>query len=136
MLFQLKKSGKKRLVRNLAGIHEELERMGIFVSVSTMACTAQEALEIYGQRDAIEKCLMAGKTNVEMDKICSQTSNAMKGRFSVSFVALIRLSELKRRQRDTPAVGKARAGGPFEDSVLRAKLWRSHQGNREGNELS
>lgn len=89
--------GKCRLIRNDAAIARELERTGLFASVSTMECSTRFALDTYGQRDSVEKCFMAGKTDLNMDVLRAHSTHTMEGRFIVSFAALTILCELKRR---------------------------------------
>lgn len=54
-------------------------------------------LDTYGQRDCVEKCFMAGKTDLTMDVLRAHSTQTMKGRFIVSFAALTLLSEIRRR---------------------------------------
>lgn len=88
------------LVRDYDAINQATRYFGFFASVSTMECTAQEALETYGKRDLIEKCFEAGKTSVNMDVIRSHTDATISGRFVVSFIALTILSALRNRMRE------------------------------------
>ena len=89
--------GTCRLVRDNDAIAHELERTGLFASVSTMECSTQFALDTYGQRDCVEKCFMAGKTDLNMDVLRAHSTQTMNGRFIVSFVALTILCEIRRR---------------------------------------
>lgn len=91
--------GVSTLVRDHDAINSAIRYMGFFASVSTMECTAQEAIETYRQRDAIEKCFQAGKSDVSMDVIRSHSETTMKGRFIISFIALTILCELRRRMK-------------------------------------
>lgn len=91
--------GQSQLVRNHDAIDAAIRYMGCFASVSTMECTAQQAIETYRQRDAIEKCFQAGKSDISMDVIRSHSELTMKGRFIISFIALTILCELRRRMK-------------------------------------
>lgn len=104
--------GKCRLVQNADAVSRQIKRLGIFASVSTMECSAAFALETYGQRDGVEKCFLAGKTNLNMDVIRSHSTKTMQGRFIVSFVALTLLCELKRRMADPASIRKKKDGEP------------------------
>lgn len=82
---------------NNDAIAHQLERTGLFASVSTMKCTTQFALDTYGQRDCVEKCFMAGKTDINMDVLRAHSTQTMTGRFIVSFAALTLLCKIRRR---------------------------------------
>ena len=53
----------------------------------------------YHNRDNIEKCFKAGKSDINMDAIRAHSAATMKGRFIVSFCALTILYERRRRMR-------------------------------------
>ena len=91
--------GECELQRNYDAINAESRYFGFFASVSTMKCDAQTAIETYSRRDAIEKCFMAGKTDVNMKTVRSYSEATVKGRFIVSFVALCIICEVRRRMR-------------------------------------
>ncbi len=59
-----------------------------------MPCTAQEAIEIYGTRDLIEKTFKAGKSTADMSVVRSHRENTAEGKFIISFVAMTILSRL------------------------------------------
>ena len=67
---------------------------GFFCNVTTMHCTAQEAIEIYGTRDLIEKTFKAGKNSADMSVVRSHREDTAEGRFIISFVAMTILSRL------------------------------------------
>ena len=54
-------------------------------------------LDTYGQRDSVEKCFMAGKTDLNMDVLHAHSTYTMEGCFIFSFATLTILCELKRR---------------------------------------
>ena len=91
--------GQCQLQRNYDAINEQTRYFGFFASVSTMSCDAQTAIETYSRRDAIEKCFMAGKADVNMKTVRSHSEATVKGRFIVSFLALCIISEVRRRMR-------------------------------------
>ena len=91
--------GECELQRNYDAINAESRYFGFFASVSTMQCDAQTAIETYSRRDAIEKCFMAGKTDVNMKTVRSHSESMVKGRFIVSFLALCIICEVGRRMR-------------------------------------
>ena len=67
---------------------------GFFCNITTMPCTAQEAIEIYGTRDLIEKTFKAGKSSADMSVVRSHREDTAEGRFIISFVAMTILSRL------------------------------------------
>lgn len=87
------------LVRDDDAINEASQYFGLFASVSTMPCNAQTAIETYSNRDSIEKCFKAGKSDISLDTIRSHTDATMVGRLIVSFCALTILCELRRRMK-------------------------------------
>lgn len=89
--------GTCSLERDYDAINAATRYFGFFASVSTMPCDAQAAIETYHNRDNIEKCFKAGKSDINMDAIRSHSDATMKGRFIVSFCALTMLCELRRR---------------------------------------
>lgn len=91
--------GTCSLERNYDAINAASRYFGFFASVSTMPCDAQTAIETYHNRDNIEKCFKAGKSDINMDAVRSHSDATMKGRFIVSFCALTILCELRRRMR-------------------------------------
>ena len=98
-------------------VNQGIRYTGLFCNVTTMECTAAEAMTEYRARDGIEKTFKAGKTNLEMDVIRAHTNSVMEGRFIVSFVALSILNELKRRMKKVSgktAVAKELKGMTFE----------------------
>lgn len=101
--------GTCELVRDYDVINDVSRYFGFFASVSTMKCDAQTAIETYHNRDNIEKCFKAGKSDINLDAIRSHTEATMKGRFIVSFCALTILCELRRRMK-SPFFEKSKAG--------------------------
>ena len=72
---------------------------GIFCNVTTMPCSAQEAMTTYRTRDVIEKAFKGGKTNIDFDGVRAHGESTMEGRFVVGFVALSVLTELYGRMK-------------------------------------
>ena len=64
--------GTCSLERDYDAINAATRYFGFFASVSTMPCDAQAAIETYHNRDNIEKCFKAGKSDINMDAIRSQ----------------------------------------------------------------
>ena len=92
--------GRCTLERDYDKLNEAPRCFGFFACVSTMKCDAQQAIETFHDRDDVEQCFKAGRSDCNMDTIHSQTQTTMTGCFFVSFFALTVLSELRRRMRE------------------------------------
>lgn len=99
--------GKSKPNRNHAAINEASRYFGLFCNVTTMECTAEEALSSYHVRDLIEKTFKGGKSGAGMDIVRAHSDDVMEGRFIVGFVAMTILNEIYRQMRkSTQVVGK------------------------------
>ena len=99
--------GKSKPCRNHAAINDASRYFGLFCNVTTMECTAEEALNSYHVRDLIEKTFKGGKSGAGMDVVRAHSDDVMEGRFIVGFVAMTILNEIYRQmRRSTQVVGK------------------------------
>ena len=80
---------EKILKTSNAVIHHKLGNAAFY---SPSAC--QEAIEIYGTRDLIEKTFKAGKSTADMSVVRSHREDTAEGRFIISFAAMTILSRL------------------------------------------
>lgn len=87
--------GKDPLVQDNDAIDQYTRYFGMFCNVSTMPCSAKEAMSIYKTRDIIEKTFKGGKSNFDMDVVRAHTDETMEGRFIVAFSAMTILSRLQ-----------------------------------------
>lgn len=60
-----------------------------------------EALKVYRNKDSIEKCFDDLKNQLDMKRLRIHTSPAMDGRLFVQFIALIYMSALRKKMRET-----------------------------------
>lgn len=60
-----------------------------------------EALRVYRDKDAVEKCFDDLKNQLDMKRLRIHSSASMDGRLFVQFVALIFMSALRKKMRDT-----------------------------------
>ncbi len=88
------KPGKTPLVQDDDAIDLQTRYFGIFCNVTTMECSAREAMTTYRARDLIEKAFKGGKTNIDLDTVRAHGEETMEGRFIVGFVAMSILSRL------------------------------------------
>ena len=86
--------GKSPLVQDDDAIDTATRYFGLFCNVSTMQCSAREAMATYRGRDLIEKAFKGGKSNLDLDVVRAHGESTMEGRFIVGFVALSILNEL------------------------------------------
>lgn len=89
------KPGITRLHQNDEAIDHATKYFGLFCNITTMNCTALDAIESYSSRDLIEKAFKSGKLDLGMDVVRSHYDDTMEGRFIVSFVALSILTRLR-----------------------------------------
>ena len=117
--------GVTELRRNHEAIDRDTRYFGFYASVTTMECEAQQAKESYSNRDLIEKCFKAGKTDLNMSTVRSHSTSTIEGRFIVSFVALSILCEIRRRMSQRTRVASARGARevrPLADEMSFAEL--------------
>ncbi len=79
--------GKKAPERNHKAIDKDLAAFGYFANVSTMECSAEDALENCNTAGLIAKSFRTGKSPFPVDYMHS-CNDAMEGRLLVSFAAL------------------------------------------------
>lgn len=113
--------GMTPLKQNFKVIDEETRYYGFFCNVTTMKCSAKDALEAYRTRDLIEKTFKAGKSDVDMDTLRSHRDDTLEGRFIVSFFAMTILAQLRRAMKQTTYVTTAKGARktvrPLEDEM-------------------
>lgn len=86
--------GTDTLVRDHEAIDVKLRYAGFFCNVTTMECTASQALSDYKGRDIIEKSFKGGKSNFELDEVRSHFEDTAESRFVVGMVAMTVLNEI------------------------------------------
>ena len=111
--------GREPLQQDYDAINHKIRYFGTFCNVTTMECTAWEAMVDYRARDMIEKTFKAGKSLLEMDAIRAHSDEVMEGRLIVSFCAmsiLNRIYTLMKRPTVRPMFrGKDRAVRPLSE---------------------
>ena len=121
--------GKCRLETDCSTIDAATQYFGFFCNVSTMKCTAADALDIYQTRDVIEKTFKGGKTDIEIDVARAHKDNTLEGRFLIGFVAMSILCELRRLMRQ-PTKLEMKKGGPKEFQPLANEMTVNELKNR------
>ena len=84
------KDGKLGFIRNYRAIDEQLEKCGFFLIAETdFTKTSAEILNVYRQRDVIEKSFDSLKNELDMKRLRCHSSESVNGKIFVSFVSLI-----------------------------------------------
>lgn len=73
--------------------------MGFFVLISNETMTAIEALNIYRNKDVVEKAFGNLKERLNLRRALVSSEESLEGKLFVEFIALIYLSELQNRMR-------------------------------------
>lgn len=77
-----------KLVPKKRTIDDCVRNLGIFANVTNWACTAQEANELYSQRDEIEKVFEMSKEELSADPIRAHSTDAARGRAFLNALTL------------------------------------------------
>ena len=73
--------------RNDKKIQDELKDLGYFVIMSSKKMEADEVLEIYRDRDSIEKIFFALKNEIGFDRLHSQSRQTLEAKVFITFLA-------------------------------------------------
>ena len=63
-----------------------------------------EAMQVYRDKDSVEKCFDDLKNSLDMKRLRMHTSSTVDGRLFVQFIALILISALRKQMRDTKLI--------------------------------
>jgi transposase len=74
---------------------------GFYVLLTNDIKDPVEALRVYRDKDYVEKCFDDLKNQLDMKRLHIHTSSTMDGRLFIQFIALIYLSALRKKMRDT-----------------------------------
>jgi len=94
-------------------VAREKRCLGFFALISNETMTAIEALDLYRNKDVIEKAFGNLKERLNMRRALVSSEESLEGKLFVEFVALIYLSELQKRMRQ---------GKLFEQHTLQGVL--------------
>lgn len=87
---------------------------GFYAILSNGIKDPVEALRVYRNKDAVEKCFDDLKNQLDMKRLRIHSSASMDGRLFVQFIALIYMSALRKKMRTT---------GLIENYTVRELLW-------------
>lgn len=78
-------------------MQEKVNELGYFTILTSEKMTAIEALEIYRERDAVEKTFKFIKTELEMDRLKVHDDASLRSKMFVTFIASVIMSEIYRK---------------------------------------
>lgn len=79
---------------------------GFFVILTNDIKDPMEALRVYRNKDVVEKCFDDLKNQLDMKRLRIHSSASMDGRLFVQFIALIFMSALRKKMRETGLIDK------------------------------
>ena len=92
----------KTISYNTHAISQYIKRYaGFYAILTNSAKDPIEALQIYRDKDAVEKCFDDLKNHIDMKRLRMHTSQTVHGRLFVQFIALIYMSAIRKRLRKT-----------------------------------
>lgn len=94
------KDGKPQIIVDDAAISEAINRFGFFVLLSNKEKDSIKVLELYRNRDCVEKAFADIKGRLNCNRLRTSSENGMYGKMFVAFVALIILSHLKKKMQE------------------------------------
>ena len=98
--------GRKVLFNNQAIQQYRKNYAGFYVLLTNEIKDPLEALTVYRDRDAVEKCFDDLKNQLDMKRLRIHSSTSMDGRLFVQFIALILMSALRKKMRETRLIEK------------------------------
>jgi len=97
---QTPKRGKRITVKQEA-VAEAKRYYGFFALISNQRMDAIEALELYRNKDLVEKAFGNVKERLNMRRMLTSSESSLDGKLFVAFVGLIFLSYIKKQMQDT-----------------------------------
>lgn len=98
--------GRKVSFNNVAIAEHRNRYAGFYVLLSNDFKDPLEALLVYRNKDSVEKCFDDLKNQLDMKRLRVHSSPVMDGRFFVQFIALIYMSILRKKMRDSEMLDK------------------------------
>ena len=78
-------------------IKKALRRCGFFVIAETVfSKSSEEILDLYGERDTIEKCFNDLKNELDFDRLQCSNNEILKGKMFAAFISLVFLSQIRK----------------------------------------
>jgi len=98
--------GRKVLYNNDAIQKYRDKYAGFYVLLTNDIKDPVEALRVYRNKDSIEKCFDDLKNQLDMNRLRIHSSSVMDGRLFIQFIALIYMSALRKKMRETGLIEK------------------------------
>ena len=98
--------GRKVLFNNEAIQKYRNRYAGFYTLLTNDIKDPVEALQVYRNKDNVEKCFDDLKNQLDMERLRIHSSPAMDGRLFVQFIALIYMSALRKKLRNTGLIEK------------------------------
>jgi transposase len=92
---------------NIQAVSQYINRYSGFQALLTNSIkNPVEALQIYRDKDVIEKCFDDLKHQLDMNRLRMYSSATVDGRLFVQFIALIYMSALRKEMRESGLIGR------------------------------
>jgi transposase len=104
--FEKKKSGTYNIHRKAGVIEEEVRNSGYFVILTNHYKNPQPVLEIYRQKDVVEKSFDNLKNDLDLERLRIHSDKATEGRIFIGFISLIIMSYIREQMRTADVYGK------------------------------
>ena len=99
--FGLHKEGRHyELRRDTEEIDHALSRMGMFVLITNSSLTGEKVIQLYREKDGVEKCFDSLKNNLSLKRLQVHSQDALEGLLLIEFIALILYSYMGRVLRE------------------------------------
>jgi len=100
--FDIKQDGDVLVYsRKTDAIRKALKRCGFFAIAETVfSKTSEEVLNIYSERDSIEKCFDDLKNALDYNRLHCSNEEILRGKLFVSFISLIFMSQIRNSLRE------------------------------------
>ena len=100
--FGLHKNGNHfELRRDTAEINAKLSRMGMFVLLTNADISGEQALQLYREKDGVEKCFDSLKNNLSLKRLRIHSQEALEGLLFIEFISLILYSQMSKTLRES-----------------------------------
>lgn len=97
--FQKTKEGSYNIHRRKDVIDSEKKLAGYFVILTNHYKDSQQILEIYRNKDIVEKCFDNLKNDLDLHRLRIHSDEAMEGRIFIGFISLIIMSYIREKMR-------------------------------------
>lgn len=97
--FQKTKDGSYNIHRRTDVIESEKKYAGYFVILTNHYKDPQQVLEIYRNKDVVEKSFNNLKNDLDLERLRIHTDEAMQGRIFIGFISLILMSYIREKMR-------------------------------------